>query len=273
MTDPHSPLDLVRRYEPVLRYTAGELFFPMPVHDYLAHASLWMTVPQAKPVLVLDQGKLDADRLAEAARDHPDAALFLRFAPASLSRDALRAWRKRPDRPSFYGVSRLAAVGLLGRFIDTLMRLSLTVRGKVPGGLAAASQQQYAKIAPPRDAYHAHVSSDGGYVVIQYWFLYAMNDWRSQLQRRQRPRGGLGAGHHLPGPGRRRQSGADVDRVLLARRHRRRAAAASRRPGHHLERHPSGGERGRRLALGRLPAWRLSGTRTAAGGRPRCSRW
>ena len=181
MTDPHSPLDLVRRYEPVLRYTAGELFFPMPVHDYLAHASLWMTLPQARPVLVLDQGKLDADRLAEAARERPDAALFLRFAPASLSRDALRAWRKRPDRPNFHGVSRLAAMGLLGRFIDTLMRLSLTVRGKVPGGLTAASQQQYARISPSRDAYHAHVSSDGGYVVIQYWFLYAMNDWRSSF--------------------------------------------------------------------------------------------
>ncbi len=181
MTDPHSPLDLVRRYEPVLRYTAGELFFPMPVHDYLAQAALWVAVPGAKPVQLIDHGKLDADRLAEAARDHPDAALHLRYVPASLSRDALRAWRQRPGRPTFHGISRLAAVGLMGRVIDTGMRLSLTVRGKVPGGLAAACQQQYARIAPPHDAYHAHVSSDGGYVVIQYWFLYAMNDWRSSF--------------------------------------------------------------------------------------------
>jgi len=33
-------LALVRRYEPVLRFTAGEMFFPMPVDDYLAQASL-----------------------------------------------------------------------------------------------------------------------------------------------------------------------------------------------------------------------------------------
>jgi hypothetical protein len=181
MTDPHSPLDLVRRYEPVLRYTAGEMFFPMPVYDYLAHASLWMTVPYGKPTLLIDHGKLDADSLPEAARDHPDAALFLRYAPASLRRAELKAWRNRPDRPAFTGVSRLAAVGLMGRIIDSGMRLSLIVRGRVPGGLTAASQQQYARIAPPRDAYHAHISSDGGYVVIQYWFLYAMNDWRSSF--------------------------------------------------------------------------------------------
>src|SRR5262249_27868941 len=27
--------------------------------------------------------------------------------------------------------------------------------------------------------YYGHVSRDGGYVVLQYWYFYAMNDWRS----------------------------------------------------------------------------------------------
>jgi hypothetical protein len=75
----------------------------------------------------------------------------------------------------------MAAVGLLGRVIDSGMRLSLTLRGRVPGGLAAAAQMQYATTTPTVDAYHARVSSDGGYTVIQYWFLYAMNDWRSSF--------------------------------------------------------------------------------------------
>ena len=27
--------------------------------------------------------------------------------------------------------------------------------------------------------YYGHVSRDGGYVVLQYWYFYPMNDWRS----------------------------------------------------------------------------------------------
>ena len=34
---------LLRRYEPVLRFTQGELFLPMPVEDYLRTCSLWRT--------------------------------------------------------------------------------------------------------------------------------------------------------------------------------------------------------------------------------------
>jgi hypothetical protein len=175
-------LALVRRYEPVLCFTAGEQFFPMAVDDYLAQASLWAPDPAGREpaTLLVDHRHLDAGRLAEAARARPGESLFLRYVPGGLSRRELRVWRRRPDRPKFTGVSRLAAVGLLGRFIDAGMRLSLTLRGRVPGGLAAAAQRQYAAGAP-RYAYHAYVSTDGGYVVIQYWFLYAMNDWRSSF--------------------------------------------------------------------------------------------
>jgi hypothetical protein len=173
-------LELVRRYEPVLCFTAGELFFPMPVDRYLAEAALWSSDPHGRPATQLVDHGLDPDRLAELARTHPQSSLFLRYVPQSLPRRELRAWRRRPDRPRFTGISRLAAVGLVGRLIDSLMRLSLTLRGRVPGGLTAAVQQRYA-LTDSYDAYHAHVSTDGGYVVIQYWFLYAMNDWRSSF--------------------------------------------------------------------------------------------
>ncbi|GHJ44041.1 hypothetical protein Cs7R123_13830 [Catellatospora sp. TT07R-123] len=174
-------LALVRRFEPVLRFTAGELFFPMTVGQYLSGAALWLAPARGRgpAVLLVDHGALDPDALARAARQHPVERLFLRYAARSLDRRELRLWRRRPDRPAFHGVSRLAAVGLLGRFIDSGMRLSLVLRGRVPGGLVAAGQQRYAETGPPCEAYHAHVSTDGGYVVIQYWFLYAMNDWRS----------------------------------------------------------------------------------------------
>ena len=39
-------LRLLRRYEPVLRFTEGELFLPMPVEAYLEKCSLWRTGPR-----------------------------------------------------------------------------------------------------------------------------------------------------------------------------------------------------------------------------------
>jgi hypothetical protein len=179
--DPDRDLALVRRFEPVLRFTSGELFFPMPVDNYLARASLWRAASNRPPELLLDHGTLTKEKLAEEAALRPGDRLFLRYAPSALKRKDLKAWRRRPDRPKFAGVSRLAAVGLLGRVIDSGMRLSLTLRGRVPGGLAAAAQMQYATTVPPVDAYHARVSRDGGYTIIQYWYLYAMNDWRSSF--------------------------------------------------------------------------------------------
>jgi hypothetical protein len=173
-------LTLVRRYEPVLRFTAGEMFFPMPVDDYLSRASLWRSRRDQAPIMLVDHGRLTADLLAQTAAGHQHDQLFLRYAPEALNRDELREWRRHPDRPTFSGISRLAAVGLLGRVIDSGMRLSLTLRGRVPGGLTAAAQMQYSTM-PRRHAYHARVSADGGHVVVQYWFLYAMNDWRSSF--------------------------------------------------------------------------------------------
>ena len=31
----------------------------------------------------------------------------------------------------------------------------------------------------PRCVYYGRVTQDGGYIVTQYWYFYAMNDWRS----------------------------------------------------------------------------------------------
>jgi hypothetical protein len=38
-------MELLRRYEPVLRFTQGEVFLPMPVEDYLGECSLWRAGP------------------------------------------------------------------------------------------------------------------------------------------------------------------------------------------------------------------------------------
>jgi len=178
------PLALVRRYEPVLRYTAGELFFPMPIEDYVRESALWASAVDgrsgARPALVVDHGDLTVDRLCAEGRQRTGAPLELRFVAGGLNRRELRAWRRDPDRPGFRTSARLAAVGLLGRIIEALFRLSLLIRGRVPAGLTAAIHVAYRKSPGyATHPYYARITDDGGYTIIQYWFFYAMNDWRT----------------------------------------------------------------------------------------------
>jgi hypothetical protein len=181
-------LRLLRAYEPVLRFTRGELFLPMPVENYLAQCSLWRSAGPG-PALgggrgsaerVCAPGELTPARLARiGAPSGPD--LSLRFVERSLSRRESRVWRRDSGRTRLAaGTSRFAAVGLLGRLIDAVLRLSLLLRGRVPGGTAAAAEQNYRAHADPETCpYYGRVVRDRGFVAVQYWFFYAMNDWRS----------------------------------------------------------------------------------------------
>ncbi len=176
-------LSLARRFEPVVRYTAGELFFPMSVEAYVSRSALWETPGSGETATpVLDHEALDIGRLCAYARANPNTRMELRYAPQPMSRAELRAWRRDPERPRLRATSRFVTVGLVGRLVDALVRLSLTMRGRVPGGLTAATHSLYrASDAARQFPYYAHVSVDGGYVVVQYWMFYAMNDWRSSF--------------------------------------------------------------------------------------------
>lgn len=179
-------LRLLRRYEPTLRFTRGELFLPMPVERYLATCSLWQSPApghgsgRRDAELVCAPGQLTPARLAEVGG--PSSwDLWLRFVQRPLGRREFRAWRRDASRTRLAaGTSRFAAVGLLSRLIDVVFRLSLLLRGRVPGGTAAAAEQRYRAAADPGTCpYYGRVARDRGFVVLQYWFFYAMNDWRS----------------------------------------------------------------------------------------------
>ena len=180
-------LGLLQCYEPVLRFTQGELFLPMPVEDYLGKCSLWRSaggrrgwVRRHPGERLCAPGELTPARLAQvstpAGRD-----LSLRFVERSLGWHEFRAWRRNAGRPRLAaGGSRFAAAGLLGRLIDAVLRLSLLLRGRVPGGTAAAAEQTCRAQADPDSCpYYGRVTRDRGFVALQYWFFYAMNDWRS----------------------------------------------------------------------------------------------
>ena len=172
-------LALLRRFEPVIRYTRGELFLPMAVEDYIAASALVQGAGKGRRVVV-ERGQLTLELLSDQGARTPGTPLSLEHVGDPLDRSGYRAWRKRPDRAPFVASSRFAAVGLAARMIDALMRLTLLLRGRVPGGFTAAAHQSYAgSPSGQRCVYYGRVTQDGGYTVAQYWYFYAMNDWRS----------------------------------------------------------------------------------------------
>ncbi|WP_369252610.1 hypothetical protein [Geodermatophilus amargosae] len=170
---------LLRTYEPVLRFTEGELFLPTSVAPYVAQCSLRAGGPDRSTAPLIPAGGLTLEGLGALGEQFRDRPLYLRYVQRPLQRAELRAWR-RQTRPRLRGTARLAAVGVLARLVDLVLRLSLLVRGRVPRGLvAAADRLTSAYTAPDGCAYYGRVVTDGGYTICQYWFFYAFNDWRS----------------------------------------------------------------------------------------------
>jgi len=176
-----SDLDLLRQYEPVVRYTRGEMFFPTAVDGYLHQASLWLADDQRRMRQVAAPGELTTERLA-TFRDVPFGhRYYLQYVDDPLQAMAYQQWQMRPERERLFAPNRLQRVGLVTRVLDGIFDLSLVVRGRVPGGTAAAAQQKYVAILQ-RDArrvYYGRMVRTGGYIVLHYIFFYVMNDFRS----------------------------------------------------------------------------------------------
>jgi hypothetical protein len=175
-------LELLRRFEPIVRYTKGEYFFPMAVDGYLAECDLWAGSPRGGATLLAGRGEVTVDTLAAWQARVPGQSLFLRFVQEPLSGIEL-ARSDRPRRAAFSAPSRLARVGILARLIDAGFDLSLLVRGTVPGGTVAAAEVKYARVraADPSYHYYGRVVRQAGWTVCHYLFFYAMNDWRSSF--------------------------------------------------------------------------------------------
>ncbi|HSO03920.1 MAG TPA: hypothetical protein VLQ92_05530, partial [Candidatus Limnocylindrales bacterium] len=172
-------LALLRAFEPVVRFTQGEYFFPVSVHNYVQHAALWTDLPGGESVIEASAETFDSAVLARVEESIPGQATSLSGIMTGNESPRVRIPLK--DRPPrLRGASRLAAVGLLGRLIDALNRLSLIFRGSVPGGSAAKSfLLQQAHLEPDRPAYYGRVVRDGDWLICQYWFFYSFNNWRS----------------------------------------------------------------------------------------------
>jgi hypothetical protein len=175
---------LLRRFEPIARYTQGDRFFPMDADPYVRACSLWVGRPGEDDVCLVPHGKLTLDLLAEPRRDEFGSVYYLRFTDPQEFKDTIRqnARRRRESRRDFRaGRGRLARVGYVSRISDTLFSIALLARGRVPGSTAAAGRAAYANILAENEhyTYHGRVLRQDGWVVLQYWFFYAFNDWRS----------------------------------------------------------------------------------------------
>ncbi len=174
-------LALLRRFEPILRFTHGELFYPSPADGYVERCDLLAGRSARDRRVLLPVGELTLAGLAAVGDSAPGETQYLRFVQQPLNPVELARWQRRPGRPAFRAPGRLARVGLPARMLDAGLVLSLLVRGNVPGGTAAAASIKYEEMraADPRIAYHGRVVRQGGWIVLQYLFFYAMNDWRS----------------------------------------------------------------------------------------------
>lgn len=175
---------LLRRYEPVVRYMRGEPFFPMDTAPYLRYCGLWMQRANTPAVCLIPQGKLTLDQLVQPRPAEFGTVYFLRITepkdaeagrrlPTPLARPAKNGFRA--------GRGRLARVGYLSRLVDALYSISLLARGRVPGQAAAAAERVYRRILAEQAhyCYHGRVVRQDGWTVLQYWFFYTYNSWRS----------------------------------------------------------------------------------------------
>jgi hypothetical protein len=180
-------LELLRAFEPVVRFTSGEQFFPMDVERYVRACGLWLYHPDDHDSEEIPEGELTIERLVESRAAPLGSVFYLRFVPPlsleASARALAESQRRRRSEGNLFrtGLGRLARGGLLPRLLDALFSASLLLRGRVPKATAAAAALEYARMQErdERYVYHGRIVRDGGWTVCQYWFFFAYNNWRS----------------------------------------------------------------------------------------------
>lgn len=190
MTDLEIDLRILRRFEPILRFTKGERFFPVDIDWYISQCSLWVKPPGKPAQQLVPQGELTLDLLTKDWNIDQGSVLYLKFIePMDVLELAKHSIADAVERLTHHtveeifqpGRARLARVGYTSRLIDAVFNLSLLWRGRVPGDTAATAafvyRQRQAK--EERYCYYGRVVRENGWVILQYWYFYPFNNWRS----------------------------------------------------------------------------------------------
>ncbi len=184
---PDQQVELLVRFEPELRFTKGEIFFPMDVEPYVNASSLWMQKSGQEEVCLVPQGQVTLNTLSGQRMDGNDTIYFLRFIePMDVINLITYLSQQRldldPQKIFRFNMGRLARVGYSSRFADMIFTLSLLLRGRVPGDTSAAAALEYEHILERNEhyQYQGRVVQQGDWTVLQYWYFYAFNNWRSR---------------------------------------------------------------------------------------------
>ena len=180
-------LELLRKFEPVVYYTKGEQVYPAAVEYYVKECSLWEHHPDGSEELLVPQGQMTMEKLVEPRPAAFGSIRYLRFIEALSLTEAAQvlanqaALRRRLGEYFRTGIGRLARGGFLPRLADGLFSLSFLLRGRVPAADMAAAELDYDAIRQehPEYTYYGRVIRQAGWTVLQYWFFYYSNPWRS----------------------------------------------------------------------------------------------
>ncbi len=162
----------------------------MDIDRYIRQSSLWVQRPDELPQMLVAQGELTLEKLGQPRQDGFGSVYFLKFiepldlielARYSLKNTVQSLSRRDPDNVFHAGRGRLARVGYISRFVAALFSLTLFLRGRVPGDTAIAAALNYAQLQQleERYCYYGQVSRENGWIILQYWFFYPFNNWRS----------------------------------------------------------------------------------------------
>lgn len=91
-------LDLLRRFEPIVRFNDGEYFLPASVESFVGRCELWQRTGPSDKRVVAPSGTLDLDRLVELTVGHV-AQHSLRLVSSRPSRAEYFAWQHRREAP------------------------------------------------------------------------------------------------------------------------------------------------------------------------------
>lgn len=180
-------LELLRTFEPVVYFTQGEQFFPTGVEEYIKECSLWQHPQDGPDEMLVGQGQLTMEKLIEPRPAVFGTIRYLRFVEALNLAEAAQVLanqillRRKLGNYFHTGIGRLARGGFLPRLADGLFSLSFLLRGKVSAADAAAAELDYNAIIEdhPQYTYYGRVVRHAGWTVLQYWFFFCFNSWRS----------------------------------------------------------------------------------------------
>ena len=186
--DARTAEELLRRFEPVIRFTKGEWFYPMDCEPYVDACSLWVARPGEDAVCVVPAGELTLERLAQQPDDTTGAVHYLKIPNPKEGRTGVAGWRGARTRTP---IGRRRFSGPAGAARARRLHLAVGGRALLPDALGqgeGARRGRGGGTRPVRPFHGGETTLD----VTVTWFARTVgsscgtgcstfNDWRSNV--------------------------------------------------------------------------------------------